>query len=123
LLGPEHLKKNAIIYDIAQPINVSPEVCEKRKDILRVDGCYIKLPEIDLGINMGPPKGVTFSCLAETTLQALENDNDHHVGEISIEHVYKTMFWAQKHNFKHAPLTNFSIPIPEERLRSFQFDT
>lgn len=111
LIKAEYLKKKAIIYDIAQPINVVPRVCLERPDIIRVDGCYSKIPGIDLKIDMGPPKGTTFSCLAETIMQCLENDHNNHIGEIELEHIQKTMFWQKKYGFEHAELTNFGQPI------------
>jgi fatty aldehyde-generating acyl-ACP reductase len=111
LLQPQHLKKNAIVYDIAQPINVSKEVCLQRPDIIRIDGCYAKIPGIKLGVDMGPPAGATFSCLAETILQALANDHHNYVGEIEPIHVNKTIEWQKEYGFDHADFTNFSDRI------------
>ncbi len=112
LIRSGHLKKGAIVYDIAQPINLSPAVCLERPDILRIDGCYTKIPNIDLKIEMGPPSGTTFSCLAETIMQTLEDEDGHHVGEIDIVHVEKTIVWKKKYGFEHAEFTNFGNPVP-----------
>lgn len=117
LMKPDYLKNGAIIYDIAQPINVLPEVCKVRPDIIRMDGCYAKIPGIRLKVDMGPPKGVTFSCLAETIMQALEDDAEDHVGEIDIAHVQKTIEWQKKYGFEHADFTNFSESIPLDKFR------
>ncbi len=111
LLRPEHLKKNAVVYDIAQPINVTEEVCRQRPDIIRIDGCYAKIPSINLGVEMGPPNGATFSCLAETIMQALDNDHSNYVGEIDLANVEKTIKREKKYGFYHAEFTNFSKPI------------
>ncbi|KAF0133360.1 MAG: shikimate/quinate 5-dehydrogenase [Candidatus Saganbacteria bacterium] len=111
LLQDFHLKKRAVIYDIAQPINATPEVIAKRPDVTRIDGCFVNIPNIDLKIDMGPPKGTTFSCLGETILQTLENDNSHHVGEIDLAHVETTREWGKKHKIQHADLTCFSQPL------------
>jgi fatty aldehyde-generating acyl-ACP reductase len=108
LLKPQLLKKNAIVYDIAQPQNVTKEVCQQRPDIVRIDGCYASIPNIELGAEMGPPAGATFSCLAETIMQALDDDHQNYVGEIEQANVNKTIERQRKYGFYHAPFTNFS---------------
>jgi len=107
LLKSEHLKTGAIIYDIAQPMNVSPELIKERPDIIKIDGAYVDINGIDLRFNMGPPKGTTFACLVETMMMALEGDKNHHVGEIDSSFVEKTKKWAKKYGFCHAPFTSF----------------
>lgn len=111
LVKPEYLKKGAIVYDIAQPINVTPEVCNSRPDIVRIDGCYAKIPKIDLKVEMGPPKGVTFSCLAETIMQSLMGVQENFVGDIDLSHVQRTVEWQKQFGFDHGDFTNFSQPL------------
>ncbi len=103
----EHLKENAIIYDLAQPYNVGPDVINKRPDIVRIDGGYVGIPDINLKFNMGAPKGTTFACLTETILQALENDNKNYVGHVNIDEIELLKKRAQKYNFTHAAFTSF----------------
>jgi len=111
LLESEYLKKGAIIYDIAQPMNVSPKLIKERPDIIKIDGAYVDINGIDLGFDMGTPKGTTFACLVETMMMALEGDRDHHVGEIEEAYLEKTKKWAKKYGFFHAPFTSFGKPI------------
>lgn len=111
ILKSEHLKHGAIVYDISQPINLHPNVCAERPDIVRVDGAYAQINGINIGFEMGPPPGTTFGCLTETIMQTLAGDKQHHVGTIEIKHVNRTMKWAKKFGFSHAPLTNFSQPL------------
>ena len=61
---------------------------------------------------MGTPQGTTFSCLAETILQALEDDKESHVGEISLGFVKEVRYRAEKYGFSHAEFTCFGKPIP-----------
>ena len=112
LLRSECLKRGAIIYDIAQPMNVSPQLIKERPDIIKIDGDYVDINGIDLKFNMGPPKGTTFACLVETMMIALEEDKNHHIGEIKEDYLEKTKEWAKKYGFRHAPFTCFSNPIP-----------
>jgi len=107
LIQSSHLKQGAVVYDLAQPINLHPHVIKDRPDVARIDGCYTNIPGINLGVEMGPPAGTTFSCLAETIMQALEGEEENHVGEIELDHVQKTRLWAQKYGFTHADFTNY----------------
>lgn len=43
LLKSEYLKKGVIIYDIAQPMNVSPQLIKERPDIIKIDGAYVDI--------------------------------------------------------------------------------
>ncbi|MEW6184770.1 MAG: hypothetical protein AB1585_03415 [Thermodesulfobacteriota bacterium] len=111
LIKPEHLKKGAIVYEVSQPRNVSPQVAEKRKDILIVDGSYARVPE---NINfwwMSLPHHHTFGCMAETIMQCLEGDPNHHVGSIDLSFLEEVKRRAQKYGFTHADFTSFNTPI------------
>lgn len=104
----EIFKTNAIVVDIAQPHNMSEEVCLARPDVLRVDGGYISIPNIDLRFKMGPPESVTFACLSETIILTLINDTENHVGSVDIEFAKSIFKKGNELGFKLAPLTNFS---------------
>lgn len=116
LIQPDYLKEGAMLYDIAQPSNVSPNVVRDRPDILRIDGGYVSVNGIKVGFDMGPPSGVTFACLAETMMEVFESV-DNHVGKIDLTHVQKTRFWAEKYGFSHAPFSCFNKLIPFERFQ------
>ena len=120
ILRPEYLKPNAIIYDIAQPKNVSFQLLKKRPDVIYIDGGLANINGIQLGFEMGTPQGTTFSCVAETILQALEDDKESHVGEISLEFVKEVKNRAEKYGFSHAPFTCFGRAIIiEEKSKVF----
>lgn len=120
LLKSEHLKKGAIIYDIAQPMNASPKLIKERPDIIKIDGAYVDINGIDLGFNMGPPPGTTYACLVETIMMALEGENNHHVGEIDPSFIEKTKQWAKEYGFAHAPFTCFGKPISVEKFLEYR---
>jgi len=62
LLKSEHLKENAIIIDVSQPPNLSPNVCNNRQDICRIDGGYVDFSkECPIQIP-GMPIGKNFAC-------------------------------------------------------------
>jgi predicted amino acid dehydrogenase len=117
LVGPQDLKKNAIVVDMAQPHNMSQEVCNQRPDVLRVDGGYMSIADINLRFKMGPPRGTTFACLTETIISTLSGDQDHHVGAVDMAFARSIMPLANSLGFDVAPLTNFSRSIYSD----FQF--
>ncbi len=111
IVGPQDLKKNAVVVDMAQPHNMSHEVCTQRPDVLRVDGGYMSIADINLRFKMGPPRGTSFACLAETVVSTLSGDHDHHVGPVDMDFARGIMPLANSLGFEVAPLTNFSRPI------------
>ncbi len=111
LLKSENLKQNAIVVDVSQPPNLSFDVWKKRKDVLRIDGGFVDLPP---GVNFKTPKlpsGKVFSCVAEVVMQAMEKENNNHVGSIDLNHLNKTKDWAEKYKFQLKELTNFGEKI------------
>jgi len=109
LLTPKHLKKETIVIDVSQPPNLSKEICDKRPDVLRIDGGYVtfKTPFLLPGL----PKNKIFSCVAEIIMQAMENEYKNHVGSIDLTHLEKTIEWGKKYNFTLDELTNFGKKI------------
>jgi predicted amino acid dehydrogenase len=114
LLSPEHLKRGAIVIDVAVPPNVSRELLKARPDIIRIDGGLVKDAGIDLKVNMGVPKNKMYACVAEAIMQALEGEKSHHVGYVDLNFLRKTEKWAKKWGFELAPFTCFGKPIQIE---------
>lgn len=111
LIKSAHLKKGAIIVDVAQPSNVSYDLCNERTDIVRLDGGYVSIPQefkVDIP---GYPPGKIFSCISEVIMQALENDRSNHVGSIDMKYLEQTENWAKKYGFLLKELTNFGKVI------------
>ena len=117
LLNSENLKKNAIVVDVSQPPNLSYNVCQKRKDVLRVDGGFVNLPEQYPFQIPAVPKGKIFSCVAEALMQAMENEKQNHVGSIDIKHLRKTEEWAEKYSFTLNELTNYGNKLETKHTR------
>lgn len=111
LLRSEHLKENAIVVDVSQPPNLSPEVCQKRTDICRIDGGFVDLPKHFSYQVPGIPKGKIFSCVAEIIMQAIESEKKNHVGSIDMNHIKKTEEWGTKYDLTLKELTNFGCKI------------
>ncbi len=108
LLKSEHLKQDAIVYDVAQPQNVSEDVKNNRKDVLIIDGGLVEGPEgISYDFNIGLPKNIYFACLTETMVLAIEGVKDSFsVGKATFENVLKIKEMASKHGFRSIELKN-----------------
>lgn len=115
LIHSEDLQPGAIVYDISQPQNTSPELLSMRKDILVIDGALVSTPGIDYHFDFGLPPETTFACLAETMLLAAEKKyQEHLVGKVQLERVKEMLKLAEKYNFTHAPFQSFGKLISIE---------
>jgi len=111
LIESKHLRKNAVVIDVSQPPNVSKQLCNQRKDIVRIDGGYVDFP-IKYHIPIpSVPEGKLFACIVETIMQAMENEHENHVGSIDLDHLEKTKKWARKYGFMLKQFTNFGEPV------------
>ena len=107
LLTSDHVKKQGIVVDVSQPPNMSYELCQKRPDIIRIDGGYVDFPKQHHLPIPGMPPGKLFACIVEVIMQAMENEQKNHVGSIDLGHLKKTEQWGEKYGFKLNELTNF----------------
>ncbi len=71
LISSDHLKHNAVVYDITQPSNVDEgTIGQEREDVAFVKGGLIFANGIRIGADLRLPEGKMFSCLAETIVLA-----------------------------------------------------
>lgn len=101
LLHESHLKKNTVIYDVTQPKNSNIKI-KNRPDVQFIDGGLVRVSKnVKLNFNFGLPKGVIFSCLAETMLLALEkHEGNFSLKKLDQENVYKIEKIYAKYGFK-----------------------
>jgi len=101
-IQPGHLRKDAVVCDIAVPMNTTPQVFLERPDVLVIQGGIVKLPfGEDLRIRALPLKaGTAFACMAETMLLGLTRIGFHYsFGDIHKEQVEKIAEIARIHGF------------------------
>jgi predicted amino acid dehydrogenase len=73
LIHPDHLKKNAIVCDVALPPDVSPAVRRDRKDVSVIDGGVVGVPgPVDFGFDLGLGTRQASACMVEVMVLALE---------------------------------------------------
>jgi len=123
LIEPQDLKSGAVVCDVARPRNVSREVSVARKDVLVIEGGVIHVPgEVDFGFNFGFPPSMSYACMAETMILALDGryENFSLGRDLSIEQIDTITKLAKKHEFQLAGFRNFEKPVTEEEIESIQ---
>ena len=119
VVGPEHLGPGAVVCDVALPPNVSPEVRQKRPDVLVLDGGLTRVPGTPrLGFNFGLPAGLVYACMAETMILALEKRYESFTlgRNIELAQVEAIDRLAAKHGFGPVGLTYRGHPVSEQDL-------
>jgi acetylornithine/succinyldiaminopimelate/putrescine aminotransferase/predicted amino acid dehydrogenase len=102
LLSARSVKQNAIICDVSQPSNVTPELLQKRPDVEVIDGGIIELPGgAELGVELGLGHGLTYACMAETMLICFEGQfAQGSIGnQLSVELVERVRGFGERHGF------------------------
>jgi predicted amino acid dehydrogenase len=105
LIGPRHLKPNAIVCDVALPPDVSPAVRRERKDVMLIRGGIVDVPgNVDFGFNFGLPVGQAYACMAEVLVLALEGRYESFsLGQrVETDKVREITELAGKHGFRLA---------------------
>jgi len=103
VIYPQHLKRGAVVYDVALPPDVSPRVARERDDVLVIGGGVVDVPDgVDFGFDFGLPPGKAFACMAETMVLALEGRYENYsLGkQIRVEQVREIAQLARKHGFR-----------------------
>jgi fatty aldehyde-generating acyl-ACP reductase len=115
VLRAEHLGPGAAVLDATQPRNTSPELQQRRPDVLLLDGGVVDVPGLRLhGGSVGLPDGRTFACLAETLLLSLSGHRGHFtLGRPTLEQIDHISGLALRHGdlgFRPAAPSTFGRP-------------
>jgi fatty aldehyde-generating acyl-ACP reductase len=121
LIQPEYLKPGAIICDVARPRDTSERVAQERDDVLVFDGGVLEVPgDVDFGFNFGFPPRLTYACMAETMILALEERFDNYsLGrEYQPERITEIYQLSLKHGFRLAALRFNEQVLSQEYCRN-----
>lgn len=121
LIFPHHLRRGAVVCDVARPRDVAPSVLREREDVLVVDGGLVEAPPgVDFGFDYGLPAGLTFACMAETMALALDGRFENYtVGKaLSLGKVEEIDRIARRHGFRVAPFHALDRPLSSERIEA-----
>ncbi len=116
-------KPGAVICDVARPPDINKTEAALRPDVLIIESGEVLIPgDIDFGYNIGLPPKVSYACLAETALLAMEGRfEDYTLGRnITMDRVKEIYRLFKKHEFQIADLRSFGKIITEEMFSEKQ---
>ncbi|MBL8040557.1 MAG: shikimate dehydrogenase, partial [Chthonomonas sp.] len=120
IIQPQHLKRGAIVVDVARPRDVSTRVATERPDVLVIEGGVVSVPgDVDFGITFGFPPKTAYACMSETMMLALEDRAESFTlgKDVSVEQVEETVRLANKHGFKLSGFRSFERSVTEESIQ------
>lgn len=124
LILPEHIKKGAIICDVARPRDVSVRVAKERPDVLVIEGGVIDVPgDVEFNFEFGFPAKTAYACMSETFMLAMEERAESFsLGKsVTAEQVHETWEMANRLGFKLAGYRSFERAVGDaeiERVRA-----
>ncbi|SFR09341.1 Predicted amino acid dehydrogenase [Desulfoscipio geothermicus DSM 3669] len=119
IIGPEDLMPGAVVCDVSRPRNVSKQVAEKRKDVLVIEGGVVEVPgEVNFNFNFGFPPGMSYACMAETMMLAMEGRFESFTlgRDLSLQQVEEISRLARKHGFRLAGFRSFERAVSPEEI-------
>jgi len=119
IIEPEHLKRGAVVCDVARPRDVSGRVAKTRPDVLVIEGGVVAVPgDVEFGIDFGFPPKTAYACMSETMILALEERfEDYTIGrDLSVEKVREISALAEKHGFELAGFRSFERAVDQETI-------
>jgi predicted amino acid dehydrogenase len=119
IIEPQHLRRGAIVCDVARPRDVSRQVAEQRPDVLVIEGGMVKVPgAVDFGFNFGFPPKMAYACMAETMTLALDQRYESYTlgKDISLSQVTTIDKIATRHGFTLGGFRSFERAVSEEEI-------
>ena len=120
VIEPYHLRKGAVVLDVARPRDVSRKVAEQRDDVLVIEGGMVEVPgpDLDFGFNFGFPPRMAFACMAEVMILALEERFESFTlgREITIDQVLEIEALGAKHGFKLGGFRSFERAVTQDEI-------
>ncbi len=112
-------KPGAIICDVARPPDIGPEEAALRPDVLVIESGEVLIPgDVDFGYDIGLPPKVSYACLAETALLAMEGRFESYTlgRDIRIDKVKEIYALFGKHGFRLAGLRSLGRYLDDDAL-------
>jgi predicted amino acid dehydrogenase len=119
IIEPNHLRRGAVVCDVARPRDVSGRVVAQRPDVLVIEGGMVALPgQVDFGFDFGFPAGMAYACMAETMLLSLEQRYESYtLGKVlALSQVITIDRIAAHHGFKLGGFRSFERAVTESEL-------
>jgi len=119
ILDISQCKPGAIVCDVARPPDINEAEAALRPDVLVIESGEVLIPgDIDFHYDIGLPPGVSYACLAETALLAMEGRFESFTlgREISISRVKEIYGLFKKHEFRLAGLRSLGHYLTDDEI-------
>jgi predicted amino acid dehydrogenase len=129
VIQPEHLKRGAVVCDVARPRDVSVRVAKERKDVLVIEGGVVAVPGdvrfTQTGgradgepFSFGFPPRTAYACMSETMVLALDGRYESFTlgKEVSVAQAEETHRLADKHGFRLAGFRSFERAVSDDTI-------
>ncbi len=119
VIQPEHLKRGAVVCDVARPRDVSVRVARERKDVLVIEGGVVAVPgDVDFHFSFGFPPQTAYACMSETMMLALDGRYESFTlgKEVSVAQAEETLRIADRHGFRLAGFRSFERAVTDETI-------
>jgi fatty aldehyde-generating acyl-ACP reductase len=119
IIEAHHLRRGAVICDVARPRDVSWQVAAQRPDVLVIEGGMVQVPgPINFNFNFGFPPKMAYACMAETMALALEQRYESFTlgKDIKLSQVQTIDKIAARHGFKLGGFRSFERAIEEAEI-------
>ncbi|MCP4359748.1 MAG: shikimate dehydrogenase [Chloroflexi bacterium] len=119
IIEPQHLRRGAVVCDVARPRDVSKQVAEQRPDVLVIEGGMVRVPgQVNFGFDFGFPPQMAYACMAETMALALEQKYESFTlgKEITLSQVKTIDKIGMKHGFMLGGFRSFERAVSDEEI-------
>jgi fatty aldehyde-generating acyl-ACP reductase len=135
---PEHIKRGAVVCDVARPRDVSVRVSRERNDVLVIEGGVVRVPgEMHVtkpnnptgdAFSFGFPPGTAYACMSETMMLALDQRYENFTlgKDVSAAQVDEINTIAARHGFRLGGFRSFEHAVDDAevaRIRTNAFGT
>lgn len=122
--SPDLLKPGAVVCDIAQPQDVS-QAAASRHDVLVFEGDKVIMPgsvRFKPGSPFGFSEKLTYACMAEVIILALENRPENYTlgREIALGKIKEIDLLGEKHGFEPGNYYAFNRLITQEEIQQIR---
>jgi predicted amino acid dehydrogenase len=119
VLDISECKAGAVVCDVARPPDINESEASLRPDVLVIESGEVLIPgDVDFGYDIGLPPKVSYACLAETALLAMEGRFESFTlgRELSMDRVKEIYHLFKKHDFQLAGLRSLGKYVSENDL-------
>ena len=123
IIQPKHLRRGAVVCDVARPRDVSQQVAQQRPDVLVIEGGMVEVPgSVKFGFNFGFPPKMAYACMAETMALALENRYESFTlgKDIKLSQVKTIDKIASKHGFQLGGFRSFERAVTQAEIANIK---